>query len=237
MMRILSHRAGQRGDAGRNERYLRRMTERTEQQVNPVAKLILEIGPLAVFFLTFRYAEDILANPDIFGWLQMLTGEKALMGQSGPVFVATAFFMVAIAISLSVSWSMTRTLPRMAVVTAVVVAVFGGLTLWLQDETFIKMKPTIVNGLFALILGFGILQGRSYIKYLMGDALPLTDTGWMIFTRRWIWFFIFLGVLNEVVWRTQTTEFWVSFKTFANIPLTFIFVASQVPMIRRHSTE
>ena len=125
----------------------------------------------------------------------------------------------------------------MAVVTAVVVTIFGGLTLWLQDETFIKMKPTIVNGIFALILGFGVLQGRSYLKYLMGEAMPLTDEGWMIFTKRWIAFFIFLGILNEVVWRTQTTEFWVSFKTFANLPLTIAFMALQIPFLQRHATE
>lgn len=213
------------------------MTEQTRPKENPFLKLILEIGPLAVFFLTFRYGEEILANPTIFGWLENLTDGSALRGQSGPVFVATAAFMVAIALSLSVSWSMQRTLPKMAVVTAVVVAVFGTLTLWLQDETFIKMKPTIVNGIFALILGFGVLQGRSYLKYLMGDALPLSDEGWMIFTRRWIAFFIFLAVLNEVIWRTQTTEFWVNFKTFGNLPLTIGFMVAHIPFLQRHTVE
>ena len=124
----------------------------------------------------------------------------------------------------------------MAVITAIVVVVFGGLTLWLQDETFIKMKPTIVNGIFALILGFGLLQGRSYLKYLMGDAIP-TDEGWLIFTGRWVMFFVFLGVLNEVIWRTQTTEDWVTFKTFANLPLTLAFVAFHWPFLQKHSTE
>ena len=204
---------------------------------NPFLKLVLEIGPLAVFFLTFRYGREILENPTIFGWLNAVTGEAALNGQSGPVFVATAAFMVAIAISLTASWYLQRTLPKMAVVTAVVVSVFGSLTLWLQDETFIKMKPTIVNGIFALALGFGLLQGRSYLKYLLGEALPLSDAGWMIFTKRWVMFFIFLGLLNEVIWRTQSTEFWVSFKTFANLPLTIAFMAFHIPFLQRHSVE
>ncbi|MEM7057366.1 MAG: septation protein A [Pseudomonadota bacterium] len=213
------------------------MTTTDKQEINPVLKLLLEIGPLAVFFLTFRYGEDILANPMLFSGLEMATGSDALRGQSGPVFVATASFMVAIAVSLTASWFLTRSLPKMAVVTAFVVVIFGGLTLWLQDETFIKMKPTIVNGIFALILGFGLLQGRSYLKYLMGDALPLTDQGWMIFTGRWVMFFIFLAILNEIVWRTQTTEDWVTFKTFANLPLTLAFVAFHWPFLQRHSTE
>lgn len=213
------------------------MSDEPETQTNPILKLLLEVGPIAVFFLTFRYGEEILANPTLFSGLEMATGADALRGQSGPVFVATASFMVAIAISLSVSWSLTRSLPKMAVVTGIVVAVFGGLTLWLQDETFIKMKPTIVNGIFALVLGFGLLQGRSYLKYLMGDAMPLTDEGWMIFTRRWVMFFVFLAIVNEAVWRTQTTEFWVGFKTFGNLPLTLAFVAFHWPFLQRHSVE
>ncbi len=213
------------------------MEKPAPRHVNPFLKLVLEIGPLAVFFLSFRFGADIIANPTLFGWLEMATGAAALEGPSGPVFAATALFMVAIAVSLTVSWSLTRTLPKMAVVTGIVVAVFGGLTLWLQDETFIKMKPTIVNGIFALILGFGLMQGRSYLKYLMGEALPLTDTGWMIFTRRWVMFFIFLAVLNEIIWRSQTTEFWVSFKTFANLPITLAFVAAHWSFLQKHSAE
>lgn len=213
------------------------MTVDKSQTPNPLLKLVLEIGPLAVFFLTFRYGEEIIASPIVFGWLNTFTGEAALRGQSGPVFVATAAFMVAIAISLSTSWYMQRTLPKMAVVTAVVVAIFGSLTLWLQDETFIKMKPTIVNGIFALALGFGLLQGRSYLKYLLGEALPLTDEGWMIFTRRWAAFFVFLALLNEVIWRNQSTEFWVNFKTFGNLPLTLAFMAAHIPFLQRHSVK
>lgn len=217
--------------------YVDGMTETTQRQISPLLKLVLEIGPLAVFFITFQYGKEILADPVLFSGLEMVTGSEALRGSSGPVFVATASFMVAIAISLSVSWLLARTLPKMAVVAGIVVAIFGGLTLWLQDDTFIKMKPTIVNGIFAVILGFGLVQGRSYLKYLMGDAMPLTDEGWMIFTRRWVFFFIFLAIVNEIVWRTQTTDFWVGFKTFGNLPLTLGFMAFQWPLLQRHSIE
>ena len=207
------------------------------RSINPLLKLLLEIGPLAVFFLAFRYGEALLANPAVFGWVELVTGTGPLQGDAGPVFLATACFMIAIAVSLGVSWWLTRALPRMAVVTAVVVAVFGGLTLWLQDATFIKMKPTIVNATFAAILGFGLLQGRSYLRYLMGEAMSLTERGWMIFTRNWVVFFVVCAVLNEIVWRTQTTEVWVSFKTFFYLPFTFAFLALHWAFLQRHAAE
>lgn len=209
----------------------------TTEKTNPLLKLALEIGPLAVFFLGFQLGDRMLENPTVFGALAALTGTAPLEGKSGPLFLATAIFMLAIGVSLVVSWVMTRELPRMAVVTGIVVAVFGGLTLWLGDGTFIKMKPTVVNWLFALILGFGLLQGRSYLKYLMGETMPLSDVGWMILTRRWMLFFIAMGCLNELIWRTQTEEFWVKFKTFGNMPLTFVFLAFQWPLIKRYMIE
>ena len=188
--------------------------------MTPMLKLALELGPLVVFFAAF----------------QLFKGAPVtLMGvQYEGVVMATLVFIPTILAALAVSWALTRKLPRMAVITAIVVVVFGGLTVWLNDDIFIKMKPTIVNGLFALALGFGLLQGRSYLKYLMGEALPLSDEGWMIFTRRWMVFFVFLAVVNEIVWRTQSTDFWVSFKAFGNLPLTLAFMASQWPMLKRH---
>ena len=209
----------------------------SQPHVNPLLKIALEIGPIAVFFLAFQFGSYLLAIPDIRDPLAALTGDAVLTGKAGPLFLATAAFMAAISLSLAVSWSLTRSLPRMAALTAVVVVVFGGLTLVLRDETFIKMKPTVVNGLFALILAIGLVQGRSYLKYLLGDTMPIDDAGWMIFTRRWVFFFIFLAVLNEVIWRTQSDAFWVSFKTFGNLPLTLLFVASQWPLLQRHMLE
>ncbi len=209
----------------------------TTKNVKPLVKLAMDVGPLGVFFVAFRYGRELLEIPAIYGILEPATGPAALAGASGPLFVATAFFMAAIATSLALSWHLMRHLPRMAMVTGVVVAVFGGLTLWLQDETFIKMKPTMVNGIFALILGFGLVRGRSYLKSLIGETVALDDAGWLIFTRRWVMFFIFMAVLNEVVWRTQTTENWVAYKTFGSLPLTFAFLALQWPLLKRHMVE
>jgi intracellular septation protein len=188
--------------------------------MNPWMKMALEIGPLIVFFGAFQWFKD---TPVTIGGVEYQG-----------VVMATALFIPAILIALAISWIKTRHLPRMSVVTAIVVVIFGGLTLVLNDEVFIKMKPTIVNGLFALGLGIGLLQKRSYLKYLMGEVLPLDDEGWMIFTRRWMLFFVFLAVLNEVIWRGMSTEFWVAFKTFGNLPLTLGFMASQWPMLKRH---
>ncbi len=209
----------------------------TTKNLNPLLKLLLEIGPLGAFFLSFRFGRDLLEISAVRGLLESVIGAEALAGPSGPLFVATAFFMAAIAVSLAASWHLTRHLPRMAVVTGIVVAIFGGLTLWLQDETFIKMKPTIVNVIFAVILGFGVMRGRSYLKYLMGSAMPLDDAGWMIFTRRWVVFFLCMAALNELIWRTQSTEDWVAFKTFGSLPLTFVFLALQWPLLKRHMVE
>jgi intracellular septation protein len=193
------------------------------REMNPWLKMALEIGPLVVFFGAFQWfkgAPVIIAGREYEG-----------------VVMATALFIPAILAALAVSWIKTRHLPRMSVVTAIVVVIFGGLTLVLNDDVFIKMKPTIVNALFAVGLGFGLLQRRSYLKYLMGDVLPLDDEGWMIFTRRWMLFFLFLAVLNEVIWRSTSTEFWVSFKTFGNMPLTFAFMAAQYPILKKHGLE
>ncbi|WP_339951119.1 septation protein A [uncultured Albimonas sp.] len=178
--------------------------------LNPLVKAALEFGPLVLFFVIYQRSD---------------------------IFTATAVFIPVILASLGVSWWLSRHVPRMAVVTAVVVVVFGGLTLWLQDATFIKMKPTIINVLFAGALGFGLLRGRSYLKDLIGAAMPLTDEGWMALTKRWALFFLFMAVLNEVVWRTQTEEFWVTFKTFASPAITFAFIMTQFGLIKKHGIE
>ncbi|QIE57508.1 septation protein A [Pikeienuella piscinae] len=191
------------------------------REINPYLRLGLEFGPLAIFFLTYRaYSDEALT----------------LFGESYEgVVVATIAFIPAILLSLGVSWAMTRHLPRTAAVTAVVVVVFGGLTIWLNDATFIKMKPTIVNLIFAVMLGWGLLRGRSYLKFLMGELLPLTDEGWMAFTRRWALFFLFMAILNEVIWRGFSEDFWVNFKTFGSPVVTLVFMFSQTGLLRRHT--
>jgi len=130
-----------------------------------------------------------------------------------------------------------RHVPMMAIVTAVIVLVFGTLTLVLHDETFIKVKPTIIYGLFAAILGGGLLFGRSFIAILFNQMFNLTPKGWRILTMRWALFFLGMAVLNEVIWRTQSTDFWVAFKAFGAIPLTMVFAISQMPVIKRYHLE
>jgi len=177
------------------------------RRASPLAKLAIEAGPLLVFFV--------------------------VNGRAG-IFAATGAFMVAILASLAVSWTLERRLPPMALFTAVFVLIFGGLTLWLEDEVFIKLKPTIVNGLFALILSLGLASGKLLLKVVFGDAFRLTDAGWRALTVRWIGFFVVLAALNEVVWRSVSTDAWVKFKVFGILPLTFLFSVSLVPLLGRH---
>ena len=177
---------------------------------SPFVKLALELGPLVVFFL---------ANSR-FG-----------------IFTATAIFMGAVAVSLVTSWLLTRHLPIMTIVTAVVVAVFGTLTLVLQDETFIKIKPTMIYALFGAILAGGLAFGRSYIAILFESVFSLTAEGWRKLTIRWCIFFFVLAALNEIVWRTQTTDFWVGFKLFGAIPLTLVFGMLQYPLLQRYQAD
>ena len=175
---------------------------------NPWAKLAIELGPLLVFFFA-----------------------NARFG----IFAATAMFMAAITVSLGLSWWLVRKLPTMPLVTAIFVLVFGGLTLWLQDELFIKLKPTVVNGLFAAILFGGLIMGRPLLKPLLDTVLPLDAEGWRKLTWRWAWFFVVLAGLNELVWRSFPTDVWVDFKVFGIMPLTIAFSLAQVPLIRRHA--
>src|SRR6266516_878073 len=144
------------------------------------------------------------------------------------LFVATGAFMVAIVAAMIASYVVVRHVPMMAIVT---------LTLVLHDETFIKVKPTIIYGLFAAILGGGLLFGRSFIAILFNQMFNLTPKGWRILTMRWALFFLAMAVLNEIVWRTQSTDFWVAFKAFGALPLTMVFAISQMPVIKRYHLE
>jgi intracellular septation protein len=185
------------------------MTEQpAKPQPNPILKFVLELGPLVVFFVVNNRAG---------------------------IFVGTGAFMAATVIALGVSYVMMRTIPVMPMVTAVFVLIFGGLTLWLADELFIKLKPTIINLLFASILLFGILTNRLLIKLVLEGALHLTEHGWRLITWAWIGFFIFLAALNEIVWRNSSTDFWVSFKVFGVMPLTIAFSFAMIPLIMRHT--
>jgi intracellular septation protein len=153
------------------------------------------------------------------------------------LFVATGAFMVAIVAAMIASYVVVRHVPIMAIVTAVIVLVFGTLTLVLHDETFIKVKPTIIYGLFAAILGGGLLFGRSFIAILFNQMFNLTPKGWRVLTMRWALFFLGMAVLNEVIWRTQSTDFWVAFKAFGAVPITMVFAITQMPVIKRYHLE
>ena len=205
------------------------MTQNT--QPNPLVKLALDIGPLLLFF--FANSKPALFEP----WLRPIIPAAVATGERAGIFVATAVFMVAILVALAVSYAMTRRLPMMALVSAVVVVVFGGLTLFLQDELFIKLKPTIIYLLFAGTLFGGIVFGKNLLAIVFDQMFHLTDEGWHKLTVRWALFFLFLAVLNELVWRTQSTDTWVGFKVFGVMPLTFVFAMLQMPLLKRYDNS
>jgi intracellular septation protein len=206
------------------------MPAKTKKQLNPFLKLALEMGPLILFF--FANSRPALFTPLVGPLLPATMG-----GEKAGIFIATAVFMVAILVSLAVSYVLTRHLPVMAMVTAVIVVVFGGLTLVLHDDTFIKMKPTIIYLLFAGLLLGGLWFNKPLLAIVFDAVFHLNDEGWRKLTQRWAIFFLALAVLNEIVWRTQTTDFWVSFKVFGVVPLTFVFAALQFPLLQKYAVE
>lgn len=199
--------------------------QKRKEAINPVLKLVLELGPLMVFFFANTRGE----------WLAQKF--PVLTDFGGPIFIATGLFMIATVVALAASWVLVRTLPIMPLVSGAVVLVFGALTLYLQDDIFIKMKPTIVNALFGAVLLGGLAFGKSLLGYVFDSAFRLDAEGWRKLTLRWGLFFLFLAVLNEVVWRNFSTDFWVAFKVWATIPITILFTASQMPLIMRHSMD
>lgn len=183
------------------------MAER--QRISPFTKFLIEVGPLGVFFFANNRFD---------------------------IFTATAAFMVAVTISLAANYALERRLPAMPLVTGVFVLVMGGLTLYLQDDLFIKVKPTITNLLFAGILLGGLAAGKLFLRYVFGAAFRLDEAGWRILTIRWSLFFVFLAIVNEIVWRNFSTDAWVNFKVFGIMPMTFIFALAQLPVVKRHGT-
>jgi intracellular septation protein len=190
------------------------MTEKAEPELNwdelrpQLIKLGLELGPLVVFFI---------------------------MNGRADIFVATAWFMAAMVASLLASWLILKKVAVMPLVTGVVVLVFGGLTLWLQDDTFIKVKPTITNMLFATTLLGGLVFGQSLLRYVFGDVYKLRPEGWWKLTLNWGLFFVVLAVLNEIVWRSFPTDFWVAFKVWGIMPLTIVFSMTQLPLLNKYA--
>ena len=173
-------------------------------------KLLIDIGPLAVFFIFYT--------------------RSGLQASILPLMVATV-------IAVLFSYILEKKIPIMPTVGAGIVLLFGGLTIYFDNDIFFKMKPTIINVLFAVILYGGILINKPLLKYLLGAALKLEEAGWKILTQRWIGFFIALAILNEIVWRTQSTDVWVNFKVFGILPITFIFTMTQFPLIKKYQIE
>ena len=175
-----------------------------------IAKLLIDIGPLAVFFIFYTRSD---------------------------LKTAILPFMIATIIAILFSYIVEKKIPIMPTVGAVIILIFGGLTIYFDNETFFKMKPTIINLLFAGILYGGIILNKPLLRYLLGAALKLQDEGWDILTKRWIGFFIALAILNEIIWRTQTTDIWVNFKVFGILPITFIFTLTQFSTIKKYQIE
>ena len=175
-----------------------------------IFKLLIDIGPLAVFFVFYTRSD---------------------------LKTAILPFIIATIIAVLFSYIIEKKIPIMPTVGAVIILIFGGLTIYFDNETFFKMKPTIINLLFAGILYGGIILNKSLLRYLLGAALKLQDEGWDILTKRWIGLFIALAILNEIIWRTQTTDIWVNFKVFGILPITFIFTLTQFSTIKKYQVE
>ena len=175
-----------------------------------IIKLIVDIGPLAVFFIFYTRTD-----------LQ----------------TAILPFMIAIIIAVIVSYIVEKKIPIMPTVGAGIILVFGGMSLYFNNDIFFKMKPTIINLLFAATLLIGQYINKPFLKYFLGGTLKLQEQGWNIITKRWISFFIALAILNEIIWRTQSTDIWVNFKVFGILPLTFIFTLTQFTIIKKYQIE
>ncbi|MEM7490784.1 MAG: inner membrane-spanning protein YciB [Pseudomonadota bacterium] len=191
--------------------------------IPPWLRQTLELGPVIGFFALFMYVRD-----DTF----TVAGTE----YDGLIF-ATAIFIPVILASTAILWLLTGKLSRMQVFTAVAVTFFGGLSVWLNDERFVKIRPTLVYGLFAAILWGGLWFGKSLLRSVMGEILPMKPEGWMILTRRMAWLFVVMAVSNEVVWRTLSTEVWVTFETFVLPGMMFAFFIAQARLIEAYSED
>lgn len=193
------------------------------KKVNPLLKTALELGPVVLFFVAYMRLKDQM--------FQIAGTEYA-----GFIVVTAAFVPLMVASTL-ILWRLTGVLSKMQVLTLVLIVVFGGLSVWFNDERFFKMKPTMIYVMFGAILGFGLLRGESYLRVVMEELMPLQPEGWMILTRRMCGFFFALAVLNEAIWRTQTTEIWVYFKTFGLTAAMFVFFMGQTKLFQTYAVE
>jgi intracellular septation protein len=189
---------------------------------NPMLKLALEMGPLVIFFGTYAWAKGDAAEADAAGITRII--------------YATVALMIATPLSLIASHLLLKRIPVMPLVTGVFVLIFGSLTIYLRDPTFIKIKPTILYLLFAAALAGGLFSGRLFLKMLLSEAVQMQDEGWRLLTQRWIGFFVVLAIMNEAVWRNFTEATWVAFKSFGVMPLTVVFMMAQISLIMKYQT-
>ncbi len=185
----------------------------SQKEINPFVKSLLELGPVVAFFVAYLRLKDrvfTIGGTEYDGFI-----------------LVTAGFVPLMIVTTGLLWWLSGKLSKMQVVTLVVITVFGGLSVWLNDDRFFKMKPTIIYLVFAAILGFGLLRGQSYLKHVMEDMMPLAHEGWMILTRRLAVFFFLLAASNELIWRTMSTQSWVYFKTFGLTAAVFLFFMTQ----------
>ena len=192
----------------------------------PFSKLILEMGPLIIFFVCY-YNAPIPEN------LKNDLEEANLF----KIIFATKIFVPAILVALFIGWFQTKKIAKMPLITAILVVVFGGLTIWLNNPIFIKMKPTLIYLIFSAILGYGLLKKKSYLKILMGSAIPMNEEGWQILSKRFCWFFVLLAFTNEIIWRFFSQDFWVNFKTFGLTILLIFFMALQFNLFNKYSNK
>jgi len=195
----------------------------SDKTIQPWVKTTLEMGPVILFFIFYS---------------KLKNNEYVLLGETYEGFiVATALFIPVLLIATAILYFLSGKLSKMQVFTAVLVVVFGGLGIWFNDEKFFKMKPTMIYLLFGGILGFGLFKGQSYLQVVMDGALPMSRDGWMILTKRFMYFFFGLALANEIIWRSLSTDIWVNFKTFG-LPLAmFVFFITQAKVISKYSTE
>ena len=191
------------------------------KKINPVLKAVLELGPVLLFFIMFGRMKDqtyLIGGTEYSGFI-----------------VTTAAFVGLICLTTGVLWALTGHLSRMQILTLVLVVVMGGMSVWLNDERFIKMKPTLLYVIFAAVLGFGLLRGKSYLSAVLDEALPLREEGWLILTKRLTLFFAGLALANELVWRSMSDAAWVNFKTFGLTFALFAFFLSQGKLLEKYS--
>ena len=192
----------------------------------PFSKLILEMGPLIIFFICY-YNAPIPEN------LKNDLDEANLF----KIIFATKIFVPAILVALFIGWFQTKKIAKMPLITAILVVTFGGLTIWLNNPIFIKMKPTLIYLIFSAILGYGLLKKKSYLKILMGSAIPMNEEGWLILSKRFCWFFVLLAFTNEIIWRFFSQDFWVNFKTFGLPILLIFFMVLQFNLFNKYSNK